>query len=211
MHSPQIIMITGHQRSGTTALFKALSQDPSLLGINESSDNEIFRSWNLKPEPDIRDFLQSLDQRLLTKPVNETNTRHLSEIIKEYAAYDLHIIFLYRDPVNVYFSQVMKRIASGKPVLGFFDFGVIWNQRNRMVLEVLDQHHEQISLIKYEDLTHNSRVFDGLCEQLQIEAESTFRDDSKNGVKYLYPKVREQLTAQTQSVMDQLNSGRFFI
>ena len=72
-------MITGHQRSGTTALMNSLSRDPNIELINESLNNELFYKWNLKPEKEIRSFLNNLKKPLLTKPVNETKKRGIRD------------------------------------------------------------------------------------------------------------------------------------
>ncbi len=197
----KIVMITGIQCSGTSALLKSLSRDSGVVTINESLDNELFCSWNLRPEAKIRPFLANMDKTLLTKPVNETRRRSIVELFNEYRDYDLRVIFLYRNPVNVYFSQLMKRVKD-KTITEFIDD---WNSRNRHVIEAMPRYKDRIFLVSYEDIIADKRVFRDLCNFAGINGKSVFRKDSNKGMVNFRQNVIDKIEHGTSEVIELLN------
>jgi len=197
----KIVMITGHQRSGTSALLKSLSRDSGVVTINESLDNELFCRWNLRPEAEIRPFLANMDKTLLTKPVNETKRRNIVELFDEYRDYDLRVIFLYRNPVNVYFSRLMKWVK-GKTITEFVDG---WNSRNQHIVEAMPRYKDRIFLVSYEDIIADKRVFRDLCNFADIDGKSVFGKDSNKGMVNFHQKVIDEIEHGTSEVMELLN------
>ncbi len=104
----RIIMIMGVQRSGTTALFHLMTEDPDLDGYHKDDPQLNDDRYLLRPEPEIRDVLQSARGPVLLKPISETMVRSLEDVCAEYSAHQLDIVWLYRDPVNVVYSWHQK-------------------------------------------------------------------------------------------------------
>jgi hypothetical protein len=124
-----LIMIMGVQRSGTTALFDALAAAPGISPRNESKSDTIYDDYFLRPEPEIRAVLHSLPGTVLLKPVRESERRTPLQVAEEYRDYDLRIIWLYRDPVNVFFSYVRLGWCEDSPAAALW-FAMEWSNRN---------------------------------------------------------------------------------
>lgn len=108
----RFIFVMGVQRSGTNALRRSLSLSPGVIAFNEAEDSEYFHNWYLRPEPDIREHLMAVPLPVLFKPISETLRRPLADIIEEYADYDLSVVWIYRDPLNVYYSTAKRWLAT---------------------------------------------------------------------------------------------------
>lgn len=201
----KIVMIAGYQRSGTTALLSSLSKDSGVVTVNESFDNELFCRWNLRPEAEIRPFLANMDKPLLTKPVNETKIRSIEELFDEYRDYDLRVIFLYRNPVNVYFSQLIKRVKDKTILFGHTEFVDGWNSRNRHVVDAMPRYKDRIFLVSYEDVIADKRVFRDLCNFAGIDGKSVFRNDGNNGMDNFHQNVIDEIERGTSEVMELLD------
>jgi len=151
-----------------------------------------------------------LKKPLLTKPVNETKKRGIIELFDEYKDYDLYIIFLYRNPVNVYFSQLMKRIKDQNNLFGYNEFMDRWNLRNKHVIEALSYYKDKIFLVRYEDLIANKRVFFDLCNFVDIDGDYIFEKDSNKGVNNLHEEVIHELKRGTSKIINLLDSNRTY-
>jgi len=102
----KIVMVTGVQRSGTGALFYALAEDLGVRVFQESNASEFYLGWNLRSETELRPLLTASAQTVLTKPVNETSRRSVAELLREFTAHETWIVWIYRDPVNVFASTL---------------------------------------------------------------------------------------------------------
>jgi hypothetical protein len=184
----KLIMIMGMQRSGTTALFETLSTARGLVSHEESPEGPIYDDFFLRPEPALRKFLSSSRSPVLLKPVRETTRRTLVSVIDEYADYELSILWLYRDPVNVIFSHLVQ---------GWLDTTTLtlqWIAINRMLIELPAAYRRHLTVLQYEELVSNGFVLEALKRKLGIRGHSTLRPDSNAG--------RAQLPIVTQARID---------
>ncbi|MBW8010816.1 MAG: sulfotransferase domain-containing protein [Chloroflexi bacterium] len=149
--SKRLIMVMGVQRSGTTALFQSLSRDLNLISFNESQNSEIFNNFLLSPEPKIRPTLISVADPVLLKPISETKKRTVTDLFKEFKDYDLQIVWIYRDPANVFYFMTQMGCQRPNRVTAKF-FAHDWNRRNRFLLEGLSEYPFGIMVVRYEDL-----------------------------------------------------------
>lgn len=197
-------MIMGYQRSGTNALLKSLGSDPEITAINESAESEFFKDWLLRPEPGIRDALYGIPGTVLLKPISEATYRDVSEIFGEYRDYDLRVVWIYRDPVNVYYSCVMKW------GMGVEDFLDEWKRSNQRVLESLREYGQRIVMVKYEDITASPDIFFKACRFLGINGKYLFRKDNAEGRKDLSPELIEKIEKSTSELLAELDRRRMF-
>lgn len=204
----RIIMILGVQRSGTTALFEALATAPGVTARNESPQDDLFANYFLLPEPRIREVLAGLPGTILLKPVRESERRSPKSIADEYADYDLKMIWLYRDPVNVFDSYLRKGWLQENRDSAQ-TFAIQWRRRN---LEAIIQHSHlggRMLMICYEDLVNNADQLPRLGEALGLQINSRFGSDSANGRLRLPEPLRsliDQETLKTRARLDQIRS-----
>ncbi len=204
----KLIMILGVQRSGTTALFETLATAPGLTSYHEAADDAVYFDYYLRPEPEIRSVLQAAPNSVLLKPVRESELRSLHSLFDEYAAYDLQIIWLYRDPVNVLYSYERKGWANRD---AFESLGQEWALRNQAMLEALPQAQEHLTIVRYEDLLQDPTLVHALAHRFDLQIRSTLATDSNAGRKKLPLELQEtidQITARTLTLLDQTRTLR---
>lgn len=203
-------MIMGVQRSGTTALFDALSAAKGVTARIESAGDDIYDDYFLRPEPEIRGTLHALPGTVLLKPVRESEMRSPQEVAGEYAGYDLQIVWLYRDPVNVFDSYVRRGWVTSdlKSIDGFAH---MWVQRNAAALASASELGDRLVVVRYEDLVsdpvHLSMCADALC----ISVATMFGSDSARG-RTCQPEAHRTAidgrTAWVRAELDQLRLRR---
>ncbi len=203
----RVIMIMGVQRSGTNALFRSLARDSRYTSCNESADSSIFKHWYLKSEPEIRPFLLKTSRPLLIKPISETIRRGVEDVFREFEDYDIWIPWIYRDPVNVYYSHT-QRWPDRKNARRFAEE---WNRRNHAILRVLRTFGNRIGIVKYEDLVAHPGVFQQVCQFFDVDGTSEFRTDSAAGRKTLGDRLITELERDTSAVIGSLDAARRFL
>jgi hypothetical protein len=205
----EVIMVMGVQRSGTKVLFNTLASDPTLVGFNESVDDAIYDRYRLRPLPQITHVLNAAPGTVLLKPISETSDRTLEEIAAEYEAYDLRVVWIYRDPVNVLYSMHRKgwlpptQIDASVHVLD-------WERRNRLALRFHAQNPTRTAVVRYEDCCTDPRVFRDLNAWLGVTGASLFRTDSDGGRKNVARKAQEKIDAVVGLTLLALNDARTF-
>lgn len=203
----RLVFIMGVQRSGTNALFKSLSSDPAVLGVNEAPDSAFFEEVLLRPEPELRPHLQAWPGPVVLKPISETNRRSVADVLAEFAAYDLRVAWIYRDPVNCFHSHVVRW-------QGFRDrpeaFAEHWSQRNRSLLEALPEHGERLAVVRYEDLVEDPAVFAELVAWLGIPGSYLFRPDRGAGRSEQPAAVQAAIDVGTAGTLARLDAVRRF-
>jgi hypothetical protein len=218
----KIIMIVGHQSSGTTAMYDCLIADKRYAAIHEDENNELYLHWNLRPEKEIRDLLRGLGKPLLTKPVNETARRGLGAVFQEFCDYDLQMVCMYRDPVSTYFSGILRTIRRNmRGAVGIDDGWMsidfrnpvkwcqMWSRRYReRVFPALVEYGNRIAVVRYEDLIADRAVFDGVCRRVKSRGEYLFRADNGGG-RYLH-EFRDVIMENTSEVLAELDGWRTF-
>jgi hypothetical protein len=205
MEKKRLIMIMGWQRSGTSVFFRSLASDPNVTSYSERRDSEVFLEFNLRPEEEIRPILSAAKETILLKPINDTNRRSVLSIIEEFRRYDLFILWLFRDPVNVFYSQLLKWERDNERI-----FVNRWNLRNRYILEALQEHEERTAIVKYEDLIASRAHFDRICRFVGISGEYLFSADSNAGRINLDSQRVEAIEEGTRAVFEELESNRKF-
>ncbi len=203
----KLIMIMGVQRSGTTALFEALAGASGVSPRNEAPSDEIYDDYFLRPEPEIRSVLHALPGTVLLKPVRESERRTPLEVVAEYRDYDLHIIWLYRDPVNVYHSFVRLGWSANLPDAASW-FAAQWSKRNMEALAVRRFLQKQLVFVSYEDLTAHPRLIVTLAEALGIHSLTSLRPDSSGGRKALPAPIQRIIDVKTARVRSTLAHAR---
>ena len=204
----RLVLVMGVQRSGTNALFKSLTSDPSVLGVNEAPDSAFFQDVLLRPEPELRPHLLAHAGPVVLKPISETNRRSVAAVLDELAAYDPLVAWIYRDPVHCFQSHVERW-------QGFRDraaeFAAHWSERNRLALQALATHGERIAIVRYEDLVEDPQVFAGLCDWLGVPGSYLFRADRGRGRQAQPAEVQaviDQGTAEVRAALDEARSLR---
>lgn len=195
----KLIMIMGVQRSGTTALFESLAGAAGVSPRQESSDDEIYDDYYLRPEPEIRSVLHALPGIVLLKPVRESERRTPLEVAAEYSNYDLRIIWLHRDPVNVFHSYVRLGWCGESPDEAQW-FAAQWAKRNAEALAAATLLKKQLIFVSYEHLTSVPNLTTTLAEALGLHAWTPLRRDSSAGRRSLTPETQKIIDLQTSLV-----------
>lgn len=206
----QLIMVMGVQRSGTTVLFESLASDPALTAFNESQDSEVFDKYFLRPECEIRPILRSAPGPVLLKPLQETHLRSVAEVVEEYNDYDVRIVWLYRDPVNVFYSGCMKGWRTLAAV-DAYHFAHSWSLRNQRLLSALPSLASRTAIVRYEDLIADRAVFQKLCHFLDLRGQYLFRRDSRAGRRRTPVDLQTQIDVWTAQVFAALERQRSYM
>jgi hypothetical protein len=170
----------------------------------ESSD--IYDQFYLRPEPEIRNKIAGQPKPVLLKPVNESKRRDIDSVFDEYRNYDLRILYIYRDPVNTYFSQ----IEMWPQFSDVEDFIHQWNRRNELALNLSQEWKKQLAIVKYQDLSDDPRVFDAASHFFEIPGKYLFRADKNRGREMLSPTVQKQIDDGTRAILDRMDQSRTF-
>ena len=203
----RVIMIMGVQRSGTTALFDVLAKCPGVSPRHESAGDEIYDDYFLRPEPQIRAVLQSLPGTVLLKPVRESERRSPLQVAEEYRDYDLRIIWLYRDPVNVFHSYVRLGWCEAAEGPAYW-LANQWADRNIKALASARQLGNRLLVVRYEDLTSNPAMARTLGTSLGLEVSESFGVDSSAGRRSLPMGLKALIDEHTTLVQMRLNARR---
>lgn len=203
----KLIMIMGVQRSGTTALFESLAGATGVTPRQESSGDEIYDDYFLRPEPEIRSALHALPGIVLLKPVRESERRAPLEVAAEYSNYDLRIVWLYRDPVNVYHSFLRLGWSGDSPDEASW-FAEHWAKRNVEALSALDSCQKQLLFVSYDDLTNYPDLTSALAKALGIRSSSSLRRDFSGGRKVLPASMQKIIDLPTAPVRKALAAAR---
>jgi Sulfotransferase domain len=200
-----IIMVMGHQRSGTNALFDSIAAGGDCLPIPAVENGPIYDAFNLRPESEIGPLLRSEAKPILLKPVNETKRRSIEDILEEFRDYNVKTIYIYRNPVQVFASQIHIW-----PEFDYVDgFIEQWNRRNKLALEVNPQWSNRFAIVSYEDLIDNPQVFTRACEFLGVRGKYLFRKDRHLG-ENLPPETQKKITEGTKEMWEALQANRTF-
>jgi Sulfotransferase domain len=203
MPAKRLVMIMGFQRSGTTALFDTLASAPGVSARHEHADDDLYDDYFLRPEPQIRSVLAALPGTVLLKPVRESRRRSPLEVAKEYHDYDLTMIWLYRDPVNVYQSWLEKQWVTNPEGIGQH-----WVSRNKKCLASRAALGDTLLIVRYEDLVASPASVAALAERLGLVVESTLRADSNAGRARVAAVDQQAIDAASRATLEQLDDAR---
>jgi cytochrome P450 len=195
-------MVMGVQRSGTTALLESLSYG-GFIAFNESPSDYVYDNFYLRPEPELRSLFHEIPGAILLKPISETFRRSVREVFEEYAAYDLHIVWIYRDPVNATHSIELFGFT-GRPST-VPELAEQWKERNQSVLDALPVYPDRLTIVRYEDLAESPSLLVALGRRLGIEAFPHFRGDSGGGRREMAPEQQalvDEVTGKTRACLD---------
>ncbi|MBD3245631.1 MAG: hypothetical protein GF333_01295 [Candidatus Omnitrophica bacterium] len=220
----KLVMVSGIQRSGTSVLYYTLLNGKTCCGYEEAIDSELFKDWNLKPESQIRECLQNSEKPVLIKMPNATADHRINQILEEFHAYTVYLVWIYRDPVNVCYSTLEHYRHRTDAKQAFYDsiarypdplaaidgFIEQWRERNRQVIDALSLSAQNIFVVKYEDLVEDPGVVAALCRHLGIAFRYNFRPDSNAGYTYLPEDVCRKIARMTADVWCQLDECRHF-
>lgn len=204
----KLIMVMGLQRSGTSALTEAIGQDPALQVETESENNAFYDNYFLRPEQEIRGLLWSIKRRVLLKPISEIQRRSVEDVLREYENYGVRLVWIYRDPVNVWSSM---GVSLNVPDRHFDRWAELWVEGNRSVLDALEgPYADQIVVVRYEDLITQREMFTALCAFLGIEERNNlfWQADEKKGRRRLEAALQERIEQLTGPTLAALSHHR---
>ena len=203
-----VIMILGVQRSGTTALFETLSTAPNLTCWHEAENSEIYNDWYLRPEAEIRTHLLGSPYPVLLKPVRESEIRSPLSLLDEYQNYNLQMIWLYRDPVNVIYSYQQKGWITGRAD-EYIRLAYAWQLRNQYVLDEADRCAGNITAVRYEELLESQTLVHRLAGRFGLSVSSILVPDSMAGRRHLPSDIQSLIDDICGSTMNAMDALRF--
>ena len=202
-------MVMGIQRSGTNALFHSLEKDARFEAFNENHP-DVFKDFYLKSFEEVSSVIDGLQKPVLLKPISETSRGSLADLMATYRRYELHVLWIYRDPVNQIYSHGKHHENQGfsVPLDWYMDD---YNQRNQKLLEVLEDSGSMITVVGYEHLCASRNVFKALCEKLKVAGGYLFREDSNSGYTGLEETTIARIKRETRDTFEQLNRADSFV
>ncbi len=201
----RLVMIMGVQRSGTTGLFYCLSRHPSVTGYHEDEPRLYTPDYMLKPASEIRDILDASPGIIVLKPISETMRRTIYDVASEFSDYDLRIVWIYRDPVNVIYSWLQMGWSTPEQI----DYlANQWNIRNQLFLDYQMAPLTPTIVVRYEDLCNNIGLVSELGARLGIQYVSTMESDSAAGRARFDKSFQDRIDDQTAVMLAQLDSIR---
>jgi hypothetical protein len=203
----RLMMVMGIQRSGTNALFRALSADPALVSFNESDNGPWYDKMFLRPETELRVHLSSIPGPVLLKPISETKRRSVRAVLDEFEAYRPQVVWIYRDPVNCFYSHTERWSGFVGDPAGFVSH---WCHRNQMLLDAVSDFTDQIAVIRYGDLIADPHVFGDLQTKLGVQGRYRFRADRAAGRRDLDRNVQECIDSGCAPTLRELDQARSF-
>lgn len=204
----KLLFVMGLQRSGTTALAWALSQDDRVQVEHESAQGPLYEHFFLRPEPEIRSYLWRQRRRVLLKPISEIQRRSVADVLDEFISYGPRIAWIFRDPVDVWASsqQVLGTLESD-----FQDWLEFWINGNQSALTALSSDRgDRLTIVQYEELCRDPEVFTALCRRLGVaEVNNFFRRSRRHLRRRLLDPQRQRLIREkTASMLAQLRNHR---
>lgn len=198
-------MVMGYQRSGTNALFDSIERGGGCIAMVDVEQSEIYDQFDLRPEPEIRNVLQATTSPVLLKPVNETKKRTIEDVFNEYKDYEVRIIYIYREPVHVFGSQV----TLWPQFDDVEEFIHLWNKRNGYALHLPAIWKDCFAIVSYNDLISDPKVFSEVCAFLGVPGKYLFRRDQKLGSQ-LPEEIQKKIEAETKNTWNALEVSRTF-
>lgn len=193
----RLILVMGVQRSGTNALFASLERGAK-HAFNEAEDSALFDGFFLRDDVVVRQVLEDCSGVVLVKPISETKRRSVSDVLTAYADFAPSVVWIYRDPVNCYASHIERWEGfRGRPAA----FAASWAQRNQSILDALDTNADQITVVRYEDLTRSPAMVVSLGGVLGLKIRSKFRRDRRRGRRELSQDAVATIVSGTTPVL----------
>jgi hypothetical protein len=201
----KLLMVMGYQRSGTNALFDSIERGGGCVAIVDVEESDIYDQFDLRPEPEIRNILQSAAFPVLLKPVNETKKRSIEDILNEYRDYQVKVIYIYREPVHVFGSQV----TLWPQFDDVEEFIHLWNTRNGYALHLPAIWKDRFAIVSYTDLISDPKIFSEVCAFLEVPGKYLFRRDQKLGSQ-LPEEIQRKIETETKDTWTALQASRTF-
>ena len=198
-------MVMGYQRSGTNILFDSIERGGGCIPMVDVEENEIYDQFDLRPEPEIRNILHASATPVLLKPLNDTKKRSIEDIFNEYKNYDVKVVYIYREPVHVFGSQV----SLWPQFDDVEEFIYMWNKRNGYALHLTAEWKDQLAIVSYTDLISDPKVFSEVCAFLGVPGKYLFRRDQKLGSQ-LPHEIQEKIETETKDTWNALQENRKF-
>lgn len=207
----RIVMILGVQRSGTTALFQAFAAARGVIPCEESPQDDLYDEFFLRPEPAIRAAIRDRPGTILMKPVRESERRGPAGIAREFsrqAGYDLRMVWMYRDPVNVFDSYV-RRGWTVPTEEAAREFAIQWRRRNLGAIEDAPALGPGFLILRYEDLSDDPTLVGQVAEAIGLATPGAYGTDKASGRHALDPKIRAVIDEVTRETRARLDGARF--
>lgn len=198
----RLVLVMGVQRSGTTALLKALTSSGAVLGVNEGGDPRFFDGVALRPPTAVAAALAGCERPVVLKPINETRDRPLGAVVAALAAAGATpaVVWVYRDPVNVLHSHLQRW-------QGYRDrpeaFAADWARRNAEALAT-----PGVVVVRYEDLVHDPGVLRAVAAAVDLPAAWTLRPDRGEGRRAQPAEVQRLVDAACAPTLAALHAAR---
>lgn len=208
VYRDKLIMVMGMQRSGTTALLYTLGQDPSIQVENEEPEGPLYDAYRLRPADIIHGELIRMKRRVILKPVLEAEYREIDEVIQEFLIYDPLVVWIYRDPIDVWSSAKNTFSLSSDDMLNWL---MRWVKGNESALRSLSgPFRDRIRAVSYTDLIEQREVYRTLCDYLRIQPLNNlfWRENPKKGHRSLPESIRNLIERKTRWVMKRLEANR---
>jgi hypothetical protein len=208
VYRDKLIMVMGMQRSGTTALLYALGQDPSIQVENEEPEGPLYDVYRLRSADVIHGELIRMKRRVILKPVLEAEYREIDDVIQEFLIYDPLVVWIFRDPIDVWSSAKNTFSLSSDDML---DWLKRWVKGNESALRSLSgPFRDRIRAVSYTDLIEQREVYRTLCDFLRLRPVNNlfWRENPKKGHRSLPQSIRSLIERNTRSVMNRLEANR---
>ncbi|MFO0946670.1 MAG: sulfotransferase [Planctomycetota bacterium] len=211
IQTPKLLLVMGMHRSGASVLFDSLALDPSVEAHSEGNNSPLFELWWLRPEPVWRSVIVHRSRQLLIKALSEVQVRSVESVLREYQDYSLDLVWIYRNPGDVWASNVRLLRLSDQHMQAWLE---MWIRSHQSLLDAMDgEFGSRVTLVRYEDLCQAPEpVFRKLCARLKIEAShSLFQPGTRDGGKGLSKTTTQLIEAGASDLLRQLDQRRSIV
>ncbi len=131
--------------------------------------------------------------------------RRIEDVVTEFADYDLTIVWIYRDPVNVISSWMQMGWTTPEQIN---DLAIQWSVRNQMLLDYQGSGNKPAIVVRYEDLCNNLDLVSELGHMLGIQYVSMMESDSSAGRVRLDKSIQRRIDDLTSETLHRLDEIR---
>jgi hypothetical protein len=208
--SRRLILTVGYQRSGTTVLFRSVEAANPAISFNESPDNPLFKSKDLRRQSEILPVVDKLGGVVVAKANKLFSAYDCSELAQRYSAFRIHVVWSFRNPLHVYASH-WSMVNGGVPIAAHpaeADKRIVEGMvmRNRRVLDGAARGDVRALFLSHDAACEGADYRALLKEFCGLDAVPKQRLRGSPHAAQLPPQVAQEVLEQTRGVYAEMRS-----
>lgn len=207
----RIVLILGHPRSGTTALFESLASDPTARVHHEPADPDavdaVYVGARLRPASELAPVMEAASGPVLARHLESFADRSIDDLLADLDRFDPIAVWIYRDPVNVLASALRKGLWD-RGELSLDEVVDVWVRMHEAVVACTDP---RLLVVRYEDLAERPDLLTDLGRHLRLRTRSTFGADLARSRHLLDSGTIRRIEQATTPMLGELDRRRSIV